>query len=347
MRAYTDDQLREFAQQVINEYKQCVSTKKITKMLGVGTGVSVKIQNKIKEILLDEKNKNVTITGITTENDVIDVDKVFSQLLENQKQIENKIEKKYNQTIEINERKAFAISCISDCHIGNPGVDYRALKADCELISRTAGMYAILAGDLHDNWIIKGLQFLQQKQAVDFPTELALVKWLFQTLNNSLVGYVSGNHDNWTKKLAGWDFLKDSICGKSLYGSDEINFTLLADNVNEKYKIRHNFKGSSIYNPTHGMERDLKFGDDIYDVAVQGHTHNGTLLRESIYKMKKRYCILLGTYKFVDAYQEQGNFPRTLRNNGCMTIVYSQDGCKFFFDDTTQAAEFLQYLRNR
>ena len=342
---YTDINITEFAKIIMDEFIGVPSTRKIKKKLNMGSDNAGRVQAKIKELLMSKKNNNVKITGLKKEDDEINVDQIFNSLLSKQDELEDRLHKKYNQKIEIKEKKAFSISCISDCHIGNPGVDYRALRDDCERINATDGMYAILAGDLHDNWIIKGLQFLQQQQAVNFPTEIALVKWLFQTLNNSLVGYVSGNHDNWTKKLAGWDFLKDCICGESLYGSDEINFTIHADNVNEKYKIRHNFKGKSIYNPTHGMERDLKFGDDIWDVAVQGHTHTGTLLRESIYKHKKRFCVLLGTYKFYDAFQEQIGFPRTLRNNGCMTIVYDQEGQKYFFDNTTQAEKYLRYLR--
>ena len=79
-----------------------------------------------------------------------------------------------------------------------------------------------------------------------------------------------------------------------------------------EFKIwtRHKWRGSSIYNATHGQERGARFDDPNFDVYVGAHVHKGAMAREFIHDAGRRLAMLTGTYKAVDDYASSEGFPR-------------------------------------
>lgn len=253
--------------------------------------------------------------------------------------------------IKINEKdKPFGIVFISDIHFGGSGVDYLQIKKDTDVILNTPGLYAVSHGDFLDNFVIGKLMGLQKNQMVDFNTELALAKHWLKSIEPKLIALVSGNHDLWTLKLSGMDFVKSIFDANIKFIYDEYQVVLnlmFGDEQTKVVKIRHQWKGSSVTNPTYGIENSWDKGGNDFDIGVGGHTHIATLFRPFIKHNKMRYAVLTGTYKTSDVYQKELGVAPTFANGGSGAIIFYPDGKMAHFDDLQIAADFLTWIRNK
>ena len=234
---------------------------------------------------------------------------------------------------------------MSDIH-GGAKSDYAQIEHDIKIIRDTQDMYCILAGDLTDNFIIGKLQSLQKFQSTTFDEEIRFLEWMINILQGSLIAFVSGNHDNWTKKLVAYDFLKQMLKNTPcLFDNNEVRFKLIGDNFSEDWLVRHKMKWSSIFNPTHGGEVMWERGERPFDVVISGHTHIASLYREFIKHDIKRASILLGTYKLRDEYQVELGFAKTHSNSrGSGSLVYDSNGNRHWFDNVIDAVKYLDFL---
>ena len=240
--------------------------------------------------------------------------------------------------------ESFAIVFLSDLHIGNAATDYENLRRDAEIIRTTDNMYAFFHGDGIDNWIVGKLQSLQRGQSIPFDSEMALFQAWITTIQPKLIGVVAGNHDNWTKKMAGIDYLKHISPPFAMYDANEVIFRLLWGSNSKTIAVRHKWRGTSILNPTHGMERASK--DIDADIYVGGHTHIGTLFRDFVVRQRDRIAVLTGTYKVVDSYGDELGLPPP-QHSGCGAIVFDPDGSMTVMRNLTEAARYLDFKRCR
>lgn len=260
---------------------------------------------------------------------------VWEQLVSNQKSVD--------RSKLISVQTPCAIALLSDLHIGHPSTDYRSIMRDAKLVRDTPYMYAGFVGDGVDNWIVSKLQFLQRNQAVNFDTEWGLFLSWIELLKDKMVFMCSGNHDYWSYLVAGVDRVKEFVRGtKMLYGSEEINFSLEAGPAIYRVKVRHKWRGSSIYNPTHGIETGWERGSDQYDIGIGGHTHIATLHRPFIRQAQMVHAILVGTYKK----EPFAGLPNPY-GQGSGAMIFDKDGAMTFIYDLENAASYLNYLRSK
>lgn len=253
---------------------------------------------------------------------------------------------KRNQSITF-PAEPFAFAMLGDTHVGGAGVDYASLKADAELIRDTPGMYALFGGDATNNWIVGKLQALQRNEIMSHSSSWALFLDWIDTIGDSLAAVIVGNHNVWTAKVAGYDPLAKHLEHAAvLYDEDEIVFTLACGELEQRWKVRHKWRGSSIFNVTHGIEVGWERGDDDYDVGVGFHTHNGTLAREFVRHGRWRMAVQLGTYKLEDAYGREQGFARP-PGLGRAAMVGHPDGRAEWFKDLATAAEVLGMWREK
>lgn len=236
--------------------------------------------------------------------------------------------------------KPFAIAFISDLHIGSQGTDYVSLRRDAETVRDTDGMYAVFHGDGIDNWIIPKMQGLQRGQAMPFDDELALFRAWLLTIEKKLLVVVAGNHDNWTTKLAGFDWLKSITPTTALYDPQQITFDISHGDNRVRICVRHKWRGSSILNPTHAMERSAR--DIDADIYVGGHTHIGTLFRSFTVRGQDRIAVLTGTYKTEDSFGRELGLPDT-QHRGCGAVVFDTDGSMTWIRNLDEAARYLKF----
>lgn len=237
--------------------------------------------------------------------------------------------------------KPFALAILSDIHAGGKA-DYEAIEADVDIITRTEGMYVGNLGDDTDNFINTKLNWIQKEQPTTFDMETRFLEWLLRRLSGNILFWVSGNHNNWTKKTSGIDFIKEGLKGTHcLYDASQIFFSLKWGDNEQKWLVRHKWKYSSIFNCTHGIETGWERVGKNFDVGCAGHTHIATLCRPFIREEKKRFAILLGTYKLRDNFGRECGYSNSV-GTGSGAFVYHPDGRSFWCEDLLTAKDLLK-----
>lgn len=284
------------------------------------------------------------IQGVTPDRE-LPIDDIWRAAFNAQTQAFEIAERRRNQSITL-PNEPVAIAFLSDWHIGSSGTDYKSLRTDCETIRDTDGMYVISHGDNRDNWIVGKLAGIQRGQAINFDAELALEEDVYHILGSKLIVEVSGNHDAWTRKIAGFDRVRELLRSiPCLYDPNQVVFTLQHGAISRRVCVRHKWKGNSIFNSTHAIETSWERMGVDFDWGIGGHTHIGTFCREFIRHGKRRCAILTGAYKLIDGFGEEIGFAPTA-NTGCGAMVLHPDGREWFFARLSEAAEFVTYLRS-
>ena len=284
------------------------------------------------------------ITGLKSDSDLHDAESLWKAAFTAQARMGRLSVVRNNQRIEISEPgQPFALAFLSDLHFGSAGTDYRQAKKDAELIRDTPRLYAIYHGDGIDNWITGKLMRLQRGQVLEFDGEIQLFAAWIELLKGKLVAAVSGNHENWTHVLSGFDRIREALRGtQTLVDRHEVIFDLAHGKKEWKVKVRHYYKYFSVFNPTHSIEVNWERGGTEFDIGVGGHTHIGTLCRPFYRQGRKRFAILTGTYKVSDEYGRQIAAAPSM-DRGCGALVFSRHGL-FWSENLQIAAGFLGYL---
>lgn len=241
---------------------------------------------------------------------------------------------------------AVCLVFMADTHLGGVGVDYEAIDRDIDQIVATPGAYIVAVGDLLDNFIIGKLLALQMDTPFTVDTQWALVRRMLRRMAPRLVASVGGNHDNWTRLLAGVDHFKDvhdQIVGRGiLYGRHELRCAVDVGEASFPLKVRHKWRGFSQYNPTHGAERDAKFnGGYPWRVGVAAHTHTGGYVREFNRGGETALAVQCGTYKRIDDYAEANDFPEP-NEAAAVAVVLDEEGDMW---GTSNLRAALKYMR--
>lgn len=252
--------------------------------------------------------------------------------------------------VQVADPKPIAVAFVSDAHMGSPYTDYRALVADTNIIASTEGMYAVAMGDERDNWIVPKLAHIQRRQEMTFDAEVELYKDWLKTIEPKLLVQITGNHELWAHTISGLDLTKMLLPKRVLYDKYEVKWVLQlmsGDSVSAEWRIktRHQWSGSSVYNPTHGMEVAWERAGDDFDIALGGHTHIATLCREFIRENKRRLALLLGTYKILgDPFARQMG-RANCAHNGSGAIIFWPDGRMLWVQELETAKDFLTWAR--
>lgn len=291
------------------------------------------------------QTESPTIQGITTsEYDSALADRLWEvahTVFEENKRVQVA---KATQSIDLGSMPT-GIAFLSDLHLGSAGTDYKTLMKDTKLIAQTDGMYAAFHGDGIDNWIVPKLQGLQRSQSVSFQTELMLFRRWLELLSTKLLLIVSGNHDNWTNKLSGLDLIPNLLGDTTvLYDPYEIRVTVSCGDGSWDLLVRHKWKYSSIFNPTHGIEVGFDRLSKPFDIGIGGHTHIGTLFRPFYKHGKERLALLTGAYKQLDSFAKEIGYAPT-NGTGSGAIIFLPNGKMWYNSDLEIACDYLKYLR--
>jgi predicted phosphodiesterase len=291
-----------------------------------------------------ERIESAIIQGITAEEHVSFDQDIMPYLKKIGERAKLKTEAEVNQIITLPNRP-FAIAILSDIH-GGGKCDYEAIERDVNIIAETEDMYVGNLGDDTDNFVNTKLQWIQKAQPTTFDMEIRFLEWLFTKLSGSVLFWVSGNHNNWTAKASGVDFIREGLKGTHcLYDSAQIFFTLKWGDNEQKWLVRHKWKHSSIFNPTHCIEVGWERVGLNFDVGCAGHTHIATLCRPFIREGKKRYAVLLSTYKIRDNFGKECGYASPV-GNGSGAFIYHPDGRSFWCEDLSIARDLLKMWKD-
>lgn len=234
-----------------------------------------------------------------------------------------------------------------DPHVDDDGTDIITLEKHA-LLTHIEGVFGANVGDTTNGWIgrlarLYAQQNCGRKRAVKIAEWfINLAEWLYM---------VGGNHDGW----AGDDDPIKWIAKqqKALYQSSEARLQLNFP-VGAPFTInaRHDFAGSSIYNPAHGAMKAIHFGvrDDL---STCGHKHiSGYGMLKDPTTGRTCHALQIGSYKLIDRFAQERGFRDQSFGPAAFTLIQPElpanhpDRCKVYWDPD-QGVDVLKFYRRR
>lgn len=296
-----------------------------------------------------EKGLAWTAEGVRAEEGP-DEDEVYARAVREYQRTSQVEQRRRNQRVVFNA-PAVMLVFAGDQHLGNAGTDYEHCYHEAELVRDTPGMAAWLCGDLLDNFIIGKLRQARDDARLSIPDEWALVRRYLRIVGPKLIGATAGNHDAWTKLLAGVDYFRDvltQINPTALYDTDDSRVTIVVGGEQGhafKARIRHKWRGSSIYNVTHGQERATLFDEDGegVDLVVGAHTHTAGVARGFTRGGASKLAVQVGSYKRVDGYAKREGFSMP-NGSTAVAVLLTESGEMSGFESMGLAADVISSL---
>lgn len=255
------------------------------------------------------------------------------------------------RAVKVNLDGPIGILHFGDPHVDDDGTDIAALERHTDLVNKTEGLFAANVGDTTNNWVGR-LARLYGEQSTSAVEAWDLAEWFIGRCE--WLYMISGNHDAWSG--AGdpirWMKGKDRR-GKATPYASEVRLALRFPNGAEiRVNARHDFAGSSIYNPAHGAMKALTWGVRDH-IAVCGHKHvSGYGVVKDPDTGIACHAIQVASYKKFDRYaKERGFRDQTLSPCALTTInpalaPTDPDLVKVFWTPE-EGADYLRFLRRR
>jgi UDP-2,3-diacylglucosamine pyrophosphatase LpxH len=203
--------------------------------------------------------------------------------------------------LEIDDNRPIGIAFTGDQHIGGLYTDHEGMLRDYERLSKTDGLYTVLMGDLTDNYITRSHAGGSFEQSMTADKQRDIAEYILKKyFTENCIALIKGNHDNWTTKETGEDFIRylaREIETPYLWYGGEINVRL----GNAVYRIHahHTFKYNSSLNTTNS-QRNL-FAATHADIIALGHLHyNETHAKTA--GGQDTVWMRTGSYKITDDY---------------------------------------------
>ena len=243
----------------------------------------------------------------------------------------------------------YALMFFGDPHVDDNGCNWPLLQAHCDLAAKTDALYAINIGDSTNNWTGR-LARLWAEQDTSSSTARAMAKWLLSDSGVPWFLWLHGNHDLWDGPVgAGWfEAHRPHFVAMEDW---QAKVTLASPNG---HKLRlwaaHNFKGNSIWNNMHGLERAAQMQDWAH-LYVAGH-HHDTGLRQGE-NPHRGFCYWLARargYKFMDHYAELHGFGEHQFGASVLAVIdpdADKPNAVQCFLDPFEGAEFLAWKRRQ
>ena len=265
------------------------------------------------------------IEGVSlAEGDAVDEAEIWRLALQKSEK-RRELEERRQRAIISFYRGPVCLVFMADEHAGSTGTDYARIDQNIQTINDTPGMFVVQVGDIVDNFIVGRLQAVRFGAEFSIDQEWVLAKRVLKLMAPKLLASVGGNHDLWTWGLTGIDYLKEihkKINPDILYAKYDLPFILSVGGSEFRVRVRHSWKGSSIYNPTHGIEVAAKFdAGRPFDIGVGAHTHTAGICRPFVNGGKDSLAILCGTYKRIDDFPERHGFPMANRSAAVAVII--------------------------
>jgi hypothetical protein len=212
------------------------------------------------------------------------------------------------------------IAAFGDPHIDNPGCDFNLLEKHLKIAAdRQDFVFAGNMGDSQDNWVGR-LGRLYEDTTVSGKEAWRLVEWLIKGAGVQWTWLLRGNHDAWSGKNDPLDWIaKGAHIGIDKHWGARIRFK----HPNGSYTVmhaRHDFSGSSIFNPLHALKKETLHGyrDDI---LIAAHRHHGADARDINGDGNPFVMVRTAGYKVSDTYAYEKGFHSKPLHPAVMIIV--------------------------
>jgi predicted phosphodiesterase len=272
-----------------------------------------------------------------------DMDAIWSFAEQKSEKKLRKIEKEGVYDIRFDDDRPIAISFISDQHIApNSACDFTRMRSDAELIRRTDGLYACLAGDGVDNHIKHRAAIIAAQSTPD--EQWLLMDWYLRMFSEKILVMICGNHDAWTAQVGGTDMMKHIAAKNKLHYSPHAAFiNLRLGKVDYKLAFRHQYRFNSQMNQTHCVKQWYRMGERQFDIGVIGHHHEASIEAFQAHG-EVRWAARPGAYQIQSSYSQQYGFNKAKPT--CPTfILFPKHKEIIGFWDVKHAVIMLNALR--
>lgn len=243
------------------------------------------------------------------------------------------------------------IAAFGDPHIDNPGCDFNLLESHLKLAAdRPEYVFSGNMGDSQDNWVGR-LGRLYESTTVSGKEAWQLVEWLVKGCGVNWTWFLRGNHDAWAGKNDPLDWIiKGANIPLDKHWGARIRFRH-PNGSETTMHARHDFSGSSIFNPLHALKKETLHGyrDDI---LIAAHRHHGADARDINGDGAPFVMVRTAGYKVSDSYAfEKGFHSKPL--HPAVMIVVDPDKPKTAHDRVWVAptievgADYLDFMRQR
>ena len=281
--------------------------------------------------------------GMTPGTGMPDPDEVFGRACREWERTKQLVELRANQRIAF-DHGPIALVNTADWHMGGSGVDYPRLDAELNIIADTPGMYAIGAGDLLNQMIVGRILDARKNERLSIRDEWALLRRMLAIVAPKLLVVVMGNHDNWVESLTGISYFErelEALKPRVLFDTDDAHIAVAVGGWEIPVRIRHHWRGSSIYNATHGIERALREDHD-FIIGMGAHTHVSGLAREVNASGETGMALMAGTYKRVDDYARKGGFARANSSTSVAVVINERRHSLTGYGDLQTCADYME-----
>ncbi len=241
----------------------------------------------------------------------------------------------------------YGIAHFGDPHLDDDGTDLALVERHVAIIRKTKGLLGCSVGDFSNNWVGR-LARLYGQQGTSAAEAWVLVEWFIHAVPWAWL--VGGNHDVWSGDGDPIQWM--SYQANTLYQHHGLRLGLTQGKRVIRINARHDFRGHSMWNTTHGPAKAAHMGWRDH-LLTCGHTH------QSGYQVLKdpstgllSHALRIGSYKTFDRYAEEKGLP-----NQCFTVCpvtvidtrWADDDPRLIqvFFDPEPAAEYLTWLRGK
>ena len=249
-----------------------------------------------------------------------DAEKLWDAVIDHQASILAERDQIVNELdVKILADRPVGVAFFADLHIGGMGTDHAAIRRDIELAISCSHLKVYLGGDAVDNFVMAKLAHVARDDSAAAPfTQWELFRHVVTTLVKSgkLIAVGDGNHNAWTRRVAGIDGSLAALRGVPAIYTGEGGFINLEVGRQDYAIFRKHRPGmSSRYNPTHSARQAMRFGrtnkhDKLPDVVVVEHQHEPSIEAGQMLG-KERVFVRTGTYKTRDKFAEEFGFTGT------------------------------------
>ena len=248
--------------------------------------------------------------------------------------------KREGVTLKRDDDLPFGLLFVGDPHLGDPGCDIETLAHHLEVVRETDGLEAINMGDLANFWVGR-LGRLYAHQHVTDDEEIELCRWLLQEVHWAFL--ILGNHDKWGP-------VAELLCKQYgvPYASHGAKLIFKCPSCEIRVDARHDHKGNSMYNPSHGQIKQSYRGSDC-DIIIGAHIHTSaqTVIRNGV-TGKLSHAVRVGAYKRHDDYADAHGFDADTIGPAWLAVIdplAPEESRVQGFWDVDRGAEYLRWRR--
>lgn len=242
---------------------------------------------------------------------------------------------------------------VGDPHVDDDGTDVYALLHHAKLVATTEGLYAGNVGDTTNNWVGRFARLYgSQETSEEMGWRLAedwLKRFVDKAGNSKWLYIIGGNHDIWHGE--GRDPIRwiTHQMG-ALYKPSEVRIRLTFPRGRPvTINARHDFAGSSMWNPGHGPMKAVQMGE-WDDITIAGHMHiSGYGLLRNPQDGRVCHALRVGSYKIMDRYQRDKGFRDQRISPAVLTVIDPEcldpEGVVTVFHHIDDGVRYLRFRR--